>query len=63
VLICEYRRQHWEKFGHRLDDALQRLRDLNYNLYYIRKNVALPLAGSPPDSCELFCVPGIASAG
>jgi FkbM family methyltransferase len=58
VIICEYRKQHWEKFGHSAGPAIDQLRRLNYDLYYIRKNVTRPLfSDRPPDTCELFCVP------
>jgi FkbM family methyltransferase len=59
-IICEYRKQHWEKFGHSLEGVLERFKALGYRLYYIRKNVTQPVAGAAlPDSCELVCVPGV----
>ena len=59
-IICEYRKQHWEKFGHSLEEVLERFKALDYRLYYIRKNVTRPVAGAAlPDSCELVCVPGV----
>lgn len=58
IILFEYRRQHWEKFGADLTPVLRRLREQHYDVYYIRRNVTLPLDGnSPPDSCELFCPP------
>jgi FkbM family methyltransferase len=58
TIICEYRKQHWDKFGHSVARVLERLKALNYDLYYVRKNVTRPLINdTPPDSCELFCVP------
>jgi FkbM family methyltransferase len=59
-IICEYRKQHWQKFGHSLQLVLDRFAALGYRLYYIRKNVTRPVAGAVlPDSCELVCVPGV----
>ncbi len=58
AILFEYRRQHWEKFGSAFSPILSRLREQHYDVYCIRKNVTRPLAGdTPPDSCELFCVP------
>lgn len=58
IILFEYRKQHWEKFGSDVGPILSRLRAERYDLYYIRKNVTHPLAGDgPPDSCELFCLP------
>jgi FkbM family methyltransferase len=58
VIICEYRKQHWGKFGDSAGPVLDRLRELNYDVYYVRKNVTRALQSErPPDSCELFCVP------
>jgi FkbM family methyltransferase len=58
VIICEYRRHQWEKFGRSAGPVIDELKRLNYDIYYVRKNVTRPLTtGSPPDSCELFCVP------
>jgi len=59
-IICEYRKQHWRKFDHSLDQVLARLKGLDYRLYYIFKNVTRPVTGDRiPDSCELFCVPAV----
>jgi FkbM family methyltransferase len=59
-IICEYRKQHWEKFGHLLREVLDRFHALGYQLYYIRRNVTRPVLESAlPDSCELVCVPGV----
>lgn len=59
VIVCEYRKHQWEKFGYSAGPVLDQLKPLNYDTYYIRQNVTRPLTtGSPPDSCELFCVPG-----
>ena len=59
-IICEYRKQHWQKFGHSLQQVLDRFDTLGYRLYYIRKNVTRPVLGAAlPDSCELVCVPGV----
>jgi FkbM family methyltransferase len=58
IILFEYRKQHWEKFGSDVNPILGRLKAARYDLYYIRKNVTHPLAGNqPPDSCELFCLP------
>lgn len=58
LIICEYRKQHWQKFGHSLEQVLEQLRAQSYHLYYVRKNVTRPvLEMGVPDSCELFCVP------
>lgn len=58
VIVCEYRKQHWDKFGHSAGPVVDRLRRLEYDLYYVRKNVTRPLTSdTPPDSCELFCIP------
>jgi FkbM family methyltransferase len=58
VIICEYRKLHWDKFGHSAGPIVNRLTRLNYDLYYVYKNVTRPLnSDRPPDSCELFCVP------
>jgi len=60
VIICEYRKQHWQKFGHSLGQVLARLKGLDYHLYYICKNITRPVMGEEvPDSCELFCVPAV----
>jgi len=59
-IICEYRKQHWRKFGHSLGQVLARLKGLDYQLYYICKNITRPVIGEEiPDSCELFCVPAL----
>ncbi|HWO41618.1 MAG TPA: FkbM family methyltransferase [Candidatus Eisenbacteria bacterium] len=57
VIICEYKRQHWEKFGQQIGSIVERLKAWDYELYYVEKNVTQPLRGAPPDACELFCVP------
>jgi FkbM family methyltransferase len=58
VILFEYRKQHWQRFGAELDPVLRWLRAAGYDLYYIHRNVTRPLAGNaPPASCELFCVP------
>jgi FkbM family methyltransferase len=63
AIICEYRRQHWAKFGHTLEEVRERLHKLGYRLYVIRKNATQPLIGEAPESCELFCVPVGTAAG
>ena len=58
IILFEYRKQHWGKFGSDLKPVLSRLRAERCDLYYIRRNVTRPLSGdTPPDSCELFCLP------
>jgi FkbM family methyltransferase len=62
VIVCEYRKQHWDKFGDSAAPVLERLRELNYDAYYVQKNVTRPLQNErPPESCELFFVPRPAS--
>lgn len=63
AIICEYRKAHWEKFGHSLEAEVERLRGLNYTLYIIRRDVTRPLELPVPDSCELFAVPAVEPVG
>ncbi len=58
VIICEYRKTHWTKFGHELKTVTDRLHGLHYQLYVIHKQVLKPLGHETPDSCELLAVPG-----
>jgi FkbM family methyltransferase len=57
VIICEYRKAHWTKFGHDFKTVSGRLRGLRYNLYVIHNRVLQPLADEAPDSCEILAVP------
>ncbi|MFO7534395.1 MAG: FkbM family methyltransferase [Kiritimatiellia bacterium] len=57
VLVCEYRKKHWAKFGHSWEDVRARLLRLDYLLYVVRRNVVLPLGETIPDSCDLLAIP------
>ncbi len=56
-LIFELRKRHWGKFGEQTEPVLGRLRDLRYDLYFIRRGIMQPLADVVPDSCEMVCIP------
>lgn len=57
VLVCEYRKKHWAKFGHSWEDVRSRLLRLDYLLYVMRRSVMFPLGETIPDSCDLLAVP------
>ena len=56
-LIIEYRRQHWERFGSSIEDALGMLRDWRYTVYAAHHGLTTPLEQSIPNRCDLFCTP------
>jgi FkbM family methyltransferase len=57
VVICEYRKAHWTKFGHSLKAVLERFARLRYTVFVIHKRGLRPLGPEAPDSCELLAVP------
>lgn len=57
VVICEYRKAHWTKFGHSLKDVLERFARLRYTMSVIHRRGLRPLGAEAPDSCELLAIP------
>jgi len=57
-LIFEYREASWRKQGQAIEPVLRRLRELGYLLHFVHRDATAELAGPPPPSCEIYCVPG-----
>lgn len=64
-VIIGYRRAWWEKFNTRIEDAVEMLRSLHYDLYVIgcTGDLTFPLEGEVPDKTDLFCVPACQTFG
>lgn len=58
LVVFEYDRHHWGKFGASLEEWPGKLRDARYRLHTIRKNNTRPFTGTAPDTCEILCEPG-----
>ena len=58
-LFVEYRRVTWERFGRRIEEAVEFTRALDYELYVVREGLTRPLEDKVPDICNLFCVPAL----
>lgn len=61
-LIVEFRKPLWERFGTRIEDALELFRSWGYDLYSISKGLTRPLGSGVPDICNLLCVPSLTCA-
>ena len=56
-LVCEYRKDHWSRFGQTAEEWLPRLRSWGYDVFSVRKQSTRAVENLPPESCNLFCVP------
>lgn len=56
VLIVEYDRQNWARFGGTLEQALELIRGWGYELFHIQGGMLFPL-NTGGDDCDLIAVP------
>ncbi len=57
VVVVEYRRPAWERYGARAEDALALFEEWGYAVLVCRKGVTQPLDGPVPPVCSLVGVP------
>lgn len=56
-VFVEYRFRAWDRFGNRIEEAVELLRSHGYLAYIIKDGLTFPLEGSVPDNCNLYGVP------
>ena len=56
VLIVEYRKELWDKFGYSIQSAMEMFRSLEYDMYFEKHDLIRPLDGAPAWACNLIAM-------
>ena len=58
-LIVKHKKEHWDRAGLKVADALAMLEGLHYRVFCLLGSAIWALEGTPPAYCKLFCVPSV----